>query len=269
MAQSSTWILGVSGVLGVSVVMQFVAELDDADELQSSVAIDPVFDGVDDVVDGVDEVVAGVESLELELVAELLVDAVLVDAVVESVELEELESAALADWAASIATSTATSSARMAVVVRAKRMVIPCVGVVPHLEGTTGRPDRTALISTRKQQEIDQIRERPTTVPNPMRSLQFRVPMRISLEQQRDLYRRHADEAAARLVDVLRARLDELVALGFERAFDTVGVHEYGDATYWKGTEQLAEEAAAELADAIFYLHIPVAREHGDLPAPE
>ena len=93
-------------------------------------------------------------------------------------------------------------------------------------------------------------------------------PLRIALDQQRELYRRHADEAAARLVEVLQARLAELVELGFERAFDTVGVHEYGDSTYWKATEQLAEEAAAELADAIFYLHIPVAREHGDLPAP-
>ncbi|MCW2920314.1 MAG: hypothetical protein JWL76_188 [Thermoleophilia bacterium] len=91
--------------------------------------------------------------------------------------------------------------------------------------------------------------------------------MRISLDQQRELYRRHANEAAERLVEVLRGRIAELVELGFERAFDTVGVHEYGDSTYWKSTEQLAEEAAAELADAIFYLHIPIARERGDLPA--
>lgn len=92
--------------------------------------------------------------------------------------------------------------------------------------------------------------------------------MRIPLERQRELYRTHADEAAQQLVEVLRARLDELVELGFERAFDTVGVHEYGDSTYWKPTEALSEEAAAELADAIFYLHIPVARAAGDLPSP-
>lgn len=92
--------------------------------------------------------------------------------------------------------------------------------------------------------------------------------MRISLDQQRELYRRHAAEAAQRLVTELQRRLDELVELGFERAFDTVGVHEYGDSTYFKSTEQLADEAAAELADAIFYVHIPVAREHGDLPTP-
>jgi hypothetical protein len=93
--------------------------------------------------------------------------------------------------------------------------------------------------------------------------------MRISIEQQREQYRRHSAEAARRLVEVLQARLDELVELGFERAFDTVGVHEYGDSTYWKSTEQLSDEAAAELADAIFYLHIPIAREHADLPTPD
>lgn len=89
--------------------------------------------------------------------------------------------------------------------------------------------------------------------------------MRIPLEHQRELYRRHADEAAERLVALLQERLGELVTLGYERAFDTVGVHEYGDSTYFKPTDQLADEAAAELADAIFYLHIPVAREHGSL----
>ena len=90
--------------------------------------------------------------------------------------------------------------------------------------------------------------------------------MRIPLDQQRELYRRHSAEAAQRLIEELKRRVDDLVELGFERAFDTVGVHEYGDSTYFKPTAQLADEAAAELADAIFYMHIPVAREHGDLP---
>ena len=71
--------------------------------------------------------------------------------------------------------------------------------------------------------------------------------MRISLDTQRELYRQHAAEAGDRLKVMLDARVDELVQLGFERAFDTVGVHEYGDSTYWKPTEQLSEEAAAEL----------------------
>ena len=91
--------------------------------------------------------------------------------------------------------------------------------------------------------------------------------MRISLEQQRATYRTHADAAAKRLLELLEARMDELVELGYERAFDTVGVHEYGDSTYWKPTEQLTEEALAELADGIFYMHVPIAREAGELPA--
>lgn len=90
--------------------------------------------------------------------------------------------------------------------------------------------------------------------------------MRIGLDQQRSTYRTHAREAAHRLLALLEAQLEELVELGYERAFDTVGVHEYGDSTYWKTAEQLDDEAAAELADAIFYLHIPLARERGELP---
>lgn len=90
--------------------------------------------------------------------------------------------------------------------------------------------------------------------------------MRIPLDRQRSLYRRHAAEAADQLVELLRERLESLVELGYERAFDTVGVHEYGDSTYFRLPDELAQEAAAELADAIFYLHIPVARAHGDLP---
>jgi hypothetical protein len=93
--------------------------------------------------------------------------------------------------------------------------------------------------------------------------------MRITLDEQRELYRTHAAAAGEALVRMLEARLAEFVELGFERAFDTVGVHEYGDSTYWKPNEQLSEEAAAELADAIFYLHIPIARAAGDLPQPE
>lgn len=99
----------------------------------------------------------------------------------------------------------------------------------------------------------------------PTPPLQLQV-MRIPLDQQRAIYRDHADAAAQRLRELLDARIDQLVQLGYERAFSTVGVHEYGDSTYWKQPDQLVEEAAAELADAIFYLHIPIARDAGDLP---
>lgn len=102
-------------------------------------------------------------------------------------------------------------------------------------------------------------------VERPVRTVQFNV-MRIPLDQQRETYRRHADVAVRRLAQLLDARMDELVELGYRRAFDTVGVHEYGDSTYWKDSDALTEEALAELADAIFYLHIPVARDAGELP---
>ena len=92
--------------------------------------------------------------------------------------------------------------------------------------------------------------------------------MRVPVEQQRTAYRQHAADAGRALLAMLEARMDELVELGFERAFDTVGVHEYGDSTYHKPAASLDTEAAAELADAIFYLHIPIARDAGDLPVP-
>lgn len=90
--------------------------------------------------------------------------------------------------------------------------------------------------------------------------------MRIELDQQRELYQKHASEASLRLIEVLSVRRDELIALGRDRAFETVGVHEYGDSTYWLDPQKLDDETLAELADAIFYMQIQIAREHGDLP---
>jgi hypothetical protein len=91
--------------------------------------------------------------------------------------------------------------------------------------------------------------------------------MRVPLELQRSLYARHAEAA----VDLLLARLHEqrarLVQLGASRAFSDVGVGEYGDATYWLTPERLSEETDAELADAIFYAQIAIAREAGELPS--
>lgn len=87
--------------------------------------------------------------------------------------------------------------------------------------------------------------------------------MRLSLQRQRAIYERCAEEAADELVEVLRSRRDGLIELGAHRAFDTVGVHEYGDSTYWINDERLLEETLAELADAIFYRQIAVARRRG------
>lgn len=89
--------------------------------------------------------------------------------------------------------------------------------------------------------------------------------MQISLDRQKQMYERHADEAARELSVLLAEHRDELVALGAERAFETVGVHEYGDRTYRLDDGRLRTEALAELADAIFYLHIGLARKSGEL----
>jgi hypothetical protein len=228
-----------------------------------------------------------VAAVELELVLALeLVDAepwleLLVAAGVAVVLEPSMPLLAFAGAAASTLTEMVASSAT-GIVRRRRMMISPPLGTSPRRyhrmarSRTPGfdapmrvRPESERCAATRRAEFADAGSFRCARYSGPVDARpDTSSPMRIDLEQQRELYRRHADEAAQRLVEVLRARLDELVALGFERAFDTVGVHEYGDSTYWKPTEQLSEEAAAELADAIFYLHIPIAREQGDLPEP-
>ncbi|MBC7645243.1 MAG: hypothetical protein H7123_08955 [Thermoleophilia bacterium] len=90
--------------------------------------------------------------------------------------------------------------------------------------------------------------------------------MRIDLEQQRELYAAHADTAVDALIERITTGRDELIELGMARAFRDVGVHEYGDKTYFISAAQLREETDAELADAIFYEQIRVARDAGTLP---
>jgi hypothetical protein len=90
--------------------------------------------------------------------------------------------------------------------------------------------------------------------------------LRIPLDTQRSVYKKHAEAAADALAELLQNRRDEIIELGFERAFDSVGVAQYGDGTYFKDGVQLDGETLAELADAIFYLHIPIGRSAGDLP---
>lgn len=93
--------------------------------------------------------------------------------------------------------------------------------------------------------------------------------MRISIERQIELYDQHAERAFDALIDTMHRDRAQLIALGRQRAFDAVGVLEYGDSTYFKGPAALRDEAHAELADAIFYLHIPIAQAAGDLPETE
>lgn len=90
--------------------------------------------------------------------------------------------------------------------------------------------------------------------------------MQVPIETQRQLYTRHAEAAFDGLLQRMNTQRAQLIELGAARAFRDVGVHEYGDSTYHKPTVQLGEETDAELADAIFYEHIRVARQAGDLP---
>lgn len=92
------------------------------------------------------------------------------------------------------------------------------------------------------------------------------MTMRIDIDTQIELFAMHAEEAVDSLLDILRERRAELIQLAQERAFATVGIHEYGDATYWLGDPQLEDEMLAELADAIFYRQIQEARDAGTLP---
>ncbi len=92
--------------------------------------------------------------------------------------------------------------------------------------------------------------------------------MRIDLDKQRATYDEFADEAARQLIGMLEKRIPHLVDLGRSRAFEDVGLYEYGDATYWHDDDRLQDEVDAELADAIFYLQILVARQAGALPSP-
>jgi hypothetical protein len=89
--------------------------------------------------------------------------------------------------------------------------------------------------------------------------------MHVPIDTQRRLYERHAQAAFDALLARLGEQREELIELGARRAFRDVGVYEYGDATYHKSERQLGEETDAELADAIFYQHIRVARAAGDL----
>jgi phosphoribosyl-ATP pyrophosphohydrolase len=88
----------------------------------------------------------------------------------------------------------------------------------------------------------------------------------VPLDQQREFYSRYAEAATDELLTLLQTRRAELIELGVQRAFRDVGVHEYGDSTYFHSADRIDDEVAAELADAIFYLTVSLARRGGDLP---
>lgn len=78
-----------------------------------------------------------------------------------------------------------------------------------------------------------------------------------------DAIRQHACKIR---MDLLRRLLDReewarLVELSIERSGpDSIGAKEYGNASYDKTDAELWDEGAAEIADLIFYSHIPHTR---------
>lgn len=74
--------------------------------------------------------------------------------------------------------------------------------------------------------------------------------------------RQHASEIRMRILRRVldNAKWDELVDLAVERA-TSIGAADYGNASYYKSTRELTAEGDCELADLIFYEHIPCTRE--------
>jgi hypothetical protein len=79
-------------------------------------------------------------------------------------------------------------------------------------------------------------------------------PMVVRPPMQRRLYEAAAPAAIDTLIHRLQQHREELIELGARRAFDEVGVDEYGDTTWHMPRPLLLDEADAELADAIFYI---------------
>lgn len=90
----------------------------------------------------------------------------------------------------------------------------------------------------------------------------------ISVDQQRALYREYAHLALPLIAARLTTDAQRLITLGETRAFDTVGVEQYGDSSFHLTTAEASNELDAELADAVFYAVLQVARRHGWTPPP-
>ncbi len=84
----------------------------------------------------------------------------------------------------------------------------------------------------------------------------------MTRDEQVAAYDAAARAAVGRMIAILETRTDEVIARGRERAFGGLG-DEYGDASYRLSDAALDGETLDELADAVFYLHIPLARSAG------
>lgn len=87
----------------------------------------------------------------------------------------------------------------------------------------------------------------------------------IPIDEQAWIYEQHADAA----IDAVIRRIEENREVIKRRQImrmSTVGVDEYGDASWFKTDEVLGMESLDELCDASFYEVIPIARDCGDSP---
>lgn len=85
-----------------------------------------------------------------------------------------------------------------------------------------------------------------------------------SPSEQRAIVARYAVQGSYRVTALLHRKRAELVELALERA-SSLGVAEYGDASFHKPLERIEMETAEELGDAIFYQALYSARERGAL----
>jgi len=89
----------------------------------------------------------------------------------------------------------------------------------------------------------------------------------ISVEEQRAVYREYAHLAVPLITARIGTDAQRLITLGEQRAFDTVGVQQYGDSSFHLTSAAASIELDAELADAVFYAMLQVARRHGWVPS--
>ena len=83
------------------------------------------------------------------------------------------------------------------------------------------------------------------------------------IPSQKACLRAYGRAAVIELARMLIEHGDELVDLAVQRS-SGVGALEYGDASYDKTDDALGVDVFEELADAIFYWHIPMSRREVD-----
>lgn len=82
--------------------------------------------------------------------------------------------------------------------------------------------------------------------------------MKVTRHEQLEGFSRVKHRAAMRVLFHMHQRLDHVVELAERRAFGKAGIDVYGDAAYHVSPEQNEYELDCELADAVFYAHIPL-----------